>query len=175
MTAQTVFVSDCDDERDDDFFEALNATFSVRASSPCTFEACVGGQDDPGELSDRYEGLTPQGVGRLGEELAVRYLKARGYEVLERNYRCPFGEADVVCRDEDDTILVEVKTRRGEDVFPEEAVDGEKMARYRRICLNYLLQHEQLDNVRFDVVGVNLLGPGVARLHHLMGLCAWDC
>ena len=51
-------------------------------------------------------------LGRYGEDLAVRYLRERGMEVLERNWRCEHGEVDVVARDGDCLVICEVKTRR---------------------------------------------------------------
>ena len=60
--------------------------------------------------------LTSTELGVRGEQAAARYLAARGWEILERNWRCPYGEADIVARDVDGTIvLVEVKTRRETD------------------------------------------------------------
>ena len=81
---------------------------------------------DPAHLSDD---LTPHEIGVLGEAIAASYLEDRGYEVLEHGYRCREGEADLIAYDYDsnEVVLVEVKSRRarpGEDVRPEEAVDG---------------------------------------------------
>ena len=54
----------------------------------------------------------PRQLGMMGEELAAFYMEENGYTVCERNYRTPHGEADMVCRKGDETVLVEVKTRR---------------------------------------------------------------
>lgn len=118
----------------------------------------------------------PHQLGRLGEILAARYLSENGYEILKRNWRCRSGEADIVARSAsaDETVLVEVKTRRGDSVFPEEAVDESKLARYRNISLEYLLQHGELDAVRFDVIAISIPKPGLARLRHIIGASSWD-
>ena len=50
-------------------------------------------------------------LGYYGEELAAGMLYAQGYDILERNYRCRFGEADIICRNNEELFVVEVKTR----------------------------------------------------------------
>lgn len=127
-----------------------------------------------GELAEEYDVTDPRQLGRLGEEIAVRYLAERGFDVVARNWRCRYGEADVVARSEDETVLVEVKTRLGQDVDPLEAVIGRKQQAYRRIGLAYLMEHDELESVRFDVIGINVTRPGLARLRHLIGAYQWD-
>jgi len=56
-------------------------------------------------------------LGRLGEELASRRLRSLGYEILERNYRCPLGEIDLVARDGDVLVFVEIKTRKNRKIL----------------------------------------------------------
>ena len=126
------------------------------------------------DLSEEFDIADPHQLGRLGEEIAVRYLAERGLEVVARNWRCRYGEADVVARSGDETVLVEVKTRLGQDVDPLEAVIGRKQQAYRRIGLAYLMEHDELESVRFDVIGINVTRPGMARLRHLIGAYQWD-
>jgi putative endonuclease len=57
-------------------------------------------------------GSTKAEIGRKGEELALRHLKRLGYRIVEQNYRCPLGEVDIVAREGDTLVFVEVKTRR---------------------------------------------------------------
>ncbi len=118
----------------------------------------------------------PHQLGRLGELIAVRYLRSAGYEVLQRNWRCRSGEVDVVARDlnRDETVLVEVKTRRNADCNPEDAVDESKLARYRTLSLEYLLEHECVSCLRFDVIAIVIARPGLARLRHILGASSWD-
>src|ERR1700748_3865188 len=97
--------------------------------------------------------------GALGEKLACRYLKRNGYRILFRNFRGRTGgEIDVVCRDNDTLVFVEVKTRSREDFGrPLEAVDRAKQKRISRGALAWLRMLENPDILfRFDVVEVML-------------------
>ena len=91
--------------------------------------------------------------------MAVALLKREGYRILERNYRCPFGEVDIVACDGKTLVFVEVKTRRGAGYgHPSEAVTHGKRRRLRKIA-RYFLQHRGVDEgvpVRFDVVALML-------------------
>ena len=78
-------------------------------------------------------------------------------EILERNWTCYAGEADIIARDERNTLcFVEVKTRRGvEKGFPEEAVTAKKRDRYEKIAACYLQRSDYVDiRVRFDVITI---------------------
>jgi putative endonuclease len=97
-------------------------------------------------------------LGDRGERLAEQFLLARGYALLERNYRCRAGEIDLVCRDGDVLAFVEVKLRRG-TIFgvPEEAVDRRKLAHLEAACLHYLDDHGIPEQAwRVDVVAIQL-------------------
>lgn len=97
-------------------------------------------------------------TGKIGEQMAAAYLQEAGYQILERNYRCPFGEIDIIAREGDTLVFVEVKSRRSENFgLPQLAVGPEKQRRISRISLYYLQSH-RLDeaNVRFDVVAILL-------------------
>lgn len=107
-------------------------------------------------------------IGRRGENAATNYLITAGYEILERNWRCRVGEADIICRDGDTIVFVEVKTRRNIDAgWPEEAVDGDKRRKYEDISLCYLAKHD-IDEVlmRFDVVSIVMLDETRASIRH---------
>jgi len=96
--------------------------------------------------------------GALGEDLAAAHLKKAGYEIIERNYRCPAGEMDIVAREGEDLVFVEVKSRRsGSFGEPEESVGFWKQRRLSRIALYYLNQKGGGEaGVRFDVVSVRM-------------------
>lgn len=95
-----------------------------------------------------------QRLGRRGEDMAAEYLAAAGCAILARNCRTPFGEVDLLVRDGDETVLVEVKTRRGRQFGAAvEAVDGRKRERMRRLAA-YLGLHDA--RVRFDVMAIDL-------------------
>ena len=120
--------------------------------------------------------LTSAEVGRLGEQLCANFLERRGLEVVERNWVCPAGEADVIANDDGTCVLVEVKTRvdLGGHVLPELAVDDTKRSRYERIARVYLSTHDNVENVRFDVAGVTLAPDHVAHLHYISGVWLGD-
>lgn len=118
-------------------------------------------------------------LGRMGEENAAESLERRGYDILERNWVCKAGEADIIARDEEGTVaLVEVKTRYTpygrEGVMPELAVDEKKTDIYRRIAQFYISIHSELPAIRFDIVAVNLSGPRSGHIHHVCNAYSWD-
>lgn len=127
-----------------------------------------------------YALLTPKELGRAGEDLAARYLEDRGYRIIDRGYRCPAGEADIIAYDElsDRIVLAEVKTRRLKSarmqVFPEEAVDGRKRARYHRIAACYAMDHFPTCAIRFDVVGIRIVQGELEGIEHLEAAFDWD-
>jgi putative endonuclease len=105
--------------------------------------------------------------GARGEKLARRYLKRNGYKVLLCNFRGRSGgEIDVVCRDNDTLVFVEVKTRGREDFGrPFEAVDREKRKRISRGALAWLRMLDNPDILfRFDVVEVIIADDSKPRL-----------
>lgn len=111
-----------------------------------------------------------QEFGRRGERAAARFLERRGYQILERNWTCPAGEADIIALDGDTVVFVEVKTRSNTIMgFPAEAVDEAKRSRYEKIAAFYLAETTFVDvPVRFDVVGLLVIGAERALVkHHL--------
>lgn len=137
-------------------------------------ESCDARSEQCPDGKERFDVHDPHELGRLGEELAAQYAAKRGFSVLERNYRTPYGEADLVCRHGKETVLIEVKTRMGGEAFPEDAVDGRKIRRYRKITLHYLGSHEDDEQVRFDVMAINVVSANTARAHHYVGVCSWE-
>ena len=112
-------------------------------------------------------------LGKRGEEAACRYLQRSGYEIVARNWRCVFGEVDIIAVDGDGTIVfVEVKTRRSSNAgFPEEAVTKEKRHRYERIAMSYMAQADWNEEhaVRFDAIAICVCGENRAMLRHHRG------
>jgi putative endonuclease len=109
-------------------------------------------------------------LGAKGERLAASYLQDRGWEVLERNYRCWLGEIDLVCRDHGTIVFVEVKTRTSTDFArPDESVTHRKQAKLRRLVEEYLVTHHlESADVRFDVLGVSA-GSRRPEFEHIKG------
>ena len=97
-----------------------------------------------------------QAFGKAGEDLAVRYLKKKGYKVLERNYTCPVGEIDIVARDGKTIVFVEVKTRRSLSYGSARlAITPHKQRKISMTALYYLkFNHQMRQDARFDVVTV---------------------
>lgn len=113
--------------------------------------------------------LSKKELGRKGERAAVRFLKNRGFEILETNWVCFAGEADIIALDGSTLCFVEVKTRTGvQKGFPSEAVNAKKRDRYEKIAACYLqTYHETELYVRFDVISILVLSDNHAflRLH----------
>ena len=110
----------------------------------------------------------PKRLGRRGEEIACLYLTDNGAQILERNWNCSAGEADIIVREGEDLAFVEVKTRSSLNAgFPEDAVTRQKRVRYEKIALQYLSTHAHpTSRVRFDVIAVVLTGENQAMLRH---------
>ncbi len=103
--------------------------------------------------------------GRRGEDLAQQALETHGYTVLARNWRSAAGEIDLVARDGETWVFVEVKARGGEDYGqPEEAVTPSKQARLLRAGQAYLAERGLADAAwRVDVVALVLAPSGRVR------------
>src|SRR5688572_33010277 len=100
-----------------------------------------------------------QNLGESGEEMACRELGARGYAILARRYRTRHGEIDIVARDGETIVFVEVKVRlTAEFGTAAEAVTGSKQRRLVSMATDYLVRHQLQDRpCRFDVVAID--GP----------------
>jgi putative endonuclease len=111
-------------------------------------------------------------LGRYGEQLAARYLVERGFELLDRNWRCARGELDLVARDGDCLVFCEVKTRRSVRFGqPVEAVSWSKAARLRLLAATWLACHDHHSpRVRIDVIAIVRPPSGPARIRHLVGV-----
>lgn len=95
-------------------------------------------------------------LGRHGEALAVKYLKKLSYKILERNYRCPLGEIDIIAKDKNTIVFVEVKTRKSNEIIePFESIGQKKQAKLRSLAEFYLQEKEIADcETRFDVLSI---------------------
>ena len=96
-------------------------------------------------------------LGKRAEELATAELKRRGYEIICSNYRCRFGEIDIVAREGRTLVFIEVRSRRSNDhSFPAESVDDKKQAKLALTAQHYLSSHPECadSDCRFDVIEV---------------------
>jgi len=110
-------------------------------------------------------------LGALGERLAAEALQRKRFEILARNWRCPLGEIDIIAREGDVIIIIEVKTRRGRRVgTPEQGVDVRKQRKLCELAQCYIENIGWEGDVRIDVVGVELSSSGeLLRVTHWPG------
>ena len=95
-------------------------------------------------------------LGRKGEDIAVAWLEGKGMQILERNYRCPLGEIDIVGMIDGAFVFVEVRSRSSAQWgTPAESVTYGKKRKLRKVAAYYLQQKKRMDApCRFDVVGI---------------------
>ncbi|MFA7265475.1 MAG: YraN family protein [Candidatus Nanopelagicales bacterium] len=116
--------------------------------------------------------LREKSLGRYGEDVAARYLQESGLVLIDRNWRGPSGELDLIALDGGVLVVCEVKTRTS-DAFggPLAAVDRRKLARLRVLAAQWLAEHPiGVDGMRIDVVGVWRNPRGPAKLQHIVGV-----
>jgi putative endonuclease len=95
-----------------------------------------------------------QRIGKWGEETAVTYLTERGYEILARNVRTPYGEIDIVAKQGDALIFVEVKTRTSSTMgLPEESITPRKRQHMISTAEHYAAEYE-IDHWQIDVISI---------------------
>lgn len=106
--------------------------------------------------------------GRRGEDAACAFLERHGYNVIGRNYRCRWGEIDIIAVKDGSVVFVEVKTRRSLKFgTPGMAVTYAKQQKIRTTALHYLQQHRGAYNkIAFDVIEI-VADDGKAKLRHL--------
>ncbi len=102
--------------------------------------------------------------GREGEELALKFLKKKGYRIIERNYRCPYGEIDIIAMDSGVLVFIEVKSRSSEAFgVPAESVDARKQRHIIKASTDYMVKNGEVDSpARFDVVSIKTDASGGA-------------
>ncbi len=101
-------------------------------------------------------------LGKKGEELAIRFLKRQGYSILQRNYVCKMGEMDIIAKEKDTLVFIEVKTRTSNTFGPpQSAVHQKKQEQLSKVALTFL-KEKRLEAVkaRFDVVAILLREKG---------------
>ena len=110
--------------------------------------------------------LTGTQIGRMGEELAWKFLKKAGYRLLERNYRSGHQEIDLICRDGDYIVFVEVKARSSVEFgTPAASITGRKQAFLKKAALAYLVEKGLIEQpARFDAIEVYL---SEGRINHI--------
>jgi putative endonuclease len=106
-------------------------------------------------------------LGKKGEAAAAEFLKGKGYRILRTNYRTPLGEIDIIAKDGEVVVFVEVKTR-ADDSFghPYEAVTSRKREKMRRVALCFLKGLKKEVPARFDVLSIRVEG-GQSIITHI--------
>jgi putative endonuclease len=99
-------------------------------------------------------------LGLLGEKFALKKVKGLGYKLIEKNYRCALGEIDLIAKDGDCLVFIEIKTRKGASIgYAKEAVDQKKMKQISKAALTYMKANDCCDaKSRFDVIAVSIEG-----------------
>lgn len=98
-------------------------------------------------------------LGKIGEKLALKYLKRHRYKILEQNYKSRYGEIDIIAKNKGVLAFIEVKTRKSQEFgSPEESVDIHKQRQMAKVALDYLSKKNIQDtDCRFDVVAISLM------------------
>lgn len=106
-------------------------------------------------------------LGTQGELMAALYLEQAGYVILDCNYRYRRNEIDIIARDQDTLVFVEVKTRSGLCFgYPHEAVSKKKAAAILAVAHEYILHRNWQGDIRFDIIAI-LLGNRKKELEHI--------
>lgn len=116
-----------------------------------------------------------QPFGRYGEQLVVTYLENSGYQIITTNWRCSFGEIDIVARKDKMLIFVEVRSRHAENTEASfESVNKRKQTKLAALANEYIDMHK-LDDVlwRIDVIGVAVPRSGKAIIEHVEDALGW--
>jgi len=107
-------------------------------------------------------------LGIKGENLAVKFLKEKGYRIIARNYKTPIGEIDIIAQDGNTIVFIEVKTRTDEFFGqPFEAVNKRKRQKLKNVALLYLKRHGREFPVRFDVLSIFYRENGKKEIEHI--------
>jgi putative endonuclease len=111
-------------------------------------------------------------LGRSWEQAAAEYLESQGLRILDRNWRCADGEIDIVAAERQVLVVCEVKSRTSVRYgTPLEAVGRAKLARLRRLAVQWLNAHGiRFDQVRIDVIGLLYEGTGGFTIEHIKGV-----
>jgi len=106
-------------------------------------------------------------LGNRGERIAERFLKKKGYRILERQFRTRFGEIDLIAKEGDEIIFVEVKTRSNVLFgYPEESVTEAKLSKIQRVAEFYLSSLASQPSYRIDVIAIEDQ-KGEGSIYHL--------
>lgn len=107
-------------------------------------------------------------TGNKGEELAVKFLRQKGYLIVERNFKTKFGEIDIIAKDNNTIVFVEVKTRTNDYFgYPFEAVDERKRVKLKNLALIFMKKYNKEFPIRFDIVSILFMSNGDKKIEHI--------
>lgn len=114
-------------------------------------------------------------LGTVGETLAVRYVEQLGWKILERNWRCKYGEIDLIADDGTEIVIIEVRTRRGKKALQQAlaSVDHKKQERLRLLTNIYRQKLPDGTPVRVDVLGVAQRADGLFDIDMVRDVLSW--
>lgn len=96
-------------------------------------------------------------LGKKGEDLAVELCREKGFVVIEQNYRTPFGEIDIIAKDGNIVVFIEVKARTGTAYgAPFEAVTRRKRDKIKKVAMSYMKRLKKEVPARFDVISISM-------------------
>lgn len=105
-------------------------------------------------------------IGIKGEEIAIKYLKNKGYIILEKNYKTYFGEIDIIAKDKNTLVFIEVKTRTNTLFgYPFESINYKKIQKLKNVALTYIKRHNLQLPIRFDVLSIFMKGDNKQVQH----------
>ncbi len=113
--------------------------------------------------------------GQRGEQLAVRHLQELGYELRETNWRCSFGEIDIIVQKDETLVFVEVRTRHADSTEPAfESITPRKRAKLLRLAEAYVDEHKLGDCLwRIDVIAIGIPRSGMPIIEHSEDALDW--
>ena len=108
-----------------------------------------------------------QEIGKYGEDSVAKYLSEKRYKIINRNFRCKNGEIDIIAKDKDEIVFIEVKTRTNlEYGLPAEAVDKNKKNHIRKVAEYFIYKNDMINNYcRFDVIEVFITNDKYEIIH----------
>jgi putative endonuclease len=108
----------------------------------------------------KNSGINRKQKGEQGEAMAAAHLQAQGYEILRRNYKPKGTEIDIVARQAETIVFVEVKSRETNDFgYPEEAVKTAKQERIKRAAEHFIAEQDWHGDIRFDIISITWSDP----------------
>lgn len=119
--------------------------------------------------------LRTKTIGDMGEAAAVKYLRKKGYKIIDCNYRCRFGEIDIIAKFKDYYVFIEVKTRRSTLYGrPIESINAVKMKHILKTLQFYLSQNRIYNsNIRVDAIEVFMNKENYIKINHVENILYW--